>query len=236
MELLKWDSNFFGFVVSKIELFQKDPSRGYLQLQNKNNSTLTYIFTKHMLDEETLSLNGGFLADTKLIFEKRASTRFEDFDSLDVIKEYSTQFSKKRMYQLAFLSGQYSRFNLDPNLSKEKFEEMYRLWVDNSISGEFASKIFVYTFKKDIIGFITLSIKNGIGNIGLIAVDKSHQGKKIGSMLIKKVENYLFNKQTRILRVATQEKNSLAVSFYKKNSFVVTDKIFIYHFWNTEVT
>lgn len=232
MDHLKWDSSFFGFKVSRIDLFNNADLREMLTANYSNKSLLNYVFTKHKLRKDILLDFSGSLGDTKIIFKKKITSMNIIENSLNSIEGFKYEYSKKKMYQLAFLSGKFSRFNTDPNISRNKFEELYKLWVDNSISGKFASKVFVYIEENEIIGFVTLSVKDGCGEIGLIAVDKNHQGKSIGSKLIAKVEMYLLEKGIENLKVPTQEANINAVKFYKKNNFKIIERTFIYHFWN----
>ena len=230
MKILKWDSKFFGFKVSRIDVSNSMELHKELANHYLDKSVLTYTFTKHKLKEDILYDYNGKLVDIKVLFEKKIMKN-SNKTPINIV-EFKDEYSKERMYKLAFLSGEFSRFNTDSNLPRSKFEELYRLWIDNSISGKFASKVFVYIEENEIVGFTTLSIKDNFGEIGLIAVDKSYQGKSIGSKLIAKVEMCLFKKGIEYLRVPTQEANINAVKFYKRNDFNIIERTFIYHFWH----
>jgi len=231
MEILEWDSEFFGFKVVKIilkgdEFLEEKIRRCYL-----NNAKLIYGFSNNLIDVDILENYNGNLMDTKIVFKKEIIKKNINLDKN--IVAYNKAHTRNEIYNLAYLSGSNSRFYLDNNFESGKFEELYRLWVDNSISGSIADKIFLYVLNQEILGFVTLKLEGKYGHIGLIAVDIKHHGKKIGTKLIKRVENYLIQNQIFCLKIPTQEANKQAVNFYKRNFFVVEEKINIYHFWNS---
>ena len=135
------------------------------------------------------------------------------------------------LYKLALVSGQHSRFRLDERFSSGKFEDMYKIWVENSINNKIADEIFVYCIDDKICGFITIKITNDVGKIGLLAVDPEYQGLSIGKKLIKFCEAYCFNNEVKYLEVATQFRNDGANNFYTKCGFDVKEIIEVYHLW-----
>lgn len=77
------------------------------------------------------------------------------------------------------------------------------------------SEIYVYIVGSDIVGFIGLD-QNYIEGI---FVDTNNQCKGIGTLLLKKVKE---NRNT--LTLSVYKKNTNAIKFYKKNSFVITSE------------
>ena len=141
--------------------------------------------------------------------------------------------SYEELLDLAFLSGNLSRFKVDSNFSNNEFEKLYKEWVNNSINKKIAFKTFVKTVQKKVVGFITLGEKDAdTAKIGLIAVNEMFQGKRIASKLIKSCE--IISKQNKYagLEVSTQFSNNQAMAFYKKNDFEINKITYIYHLWN----
>ena len=233
-KILNWDSAFFGFNVALISEYEEPEINNYIQKSNADNK-LTYVFVREILNHSILDKYNGNLADTKLLFEKNIDIAGSSAPSLKKICEFDDSYSKESLYQLAYISGQHSRFKLDNNIPLHKFKEMYKLWVDNSISGEIASKVYIYVDNQQILGFITLQIIDDIVKIGLIAVDPKSQGQRIGSNLIAMAENYSRSINLNKIQVPTQQRNEHAVKFYMKNNFRCIDKIYVYHFWNNQL-
>ena len=79
-----------------------------------------------------------------------------------------------------------------------------------------------------LAGFVTCKILNREqSQIGLIGVDKEYQGKKIGTLLVQFLENYLIDMNINILKVITEGSNISAQNFYIKNGFFVRDVKYI---------
>ena len=166
--------------------------------------------------------------DTKIIFKKSITQKKRIVDSH--IQSYLANDISKEINELAYLSGTYSRFKIDENFTSKNFIDLYDEWVRKSITREIADEVFVYIEQSKILGFVTVSVKNNIGSIGLIAVNPKHQGKKIGSHLLNQVELFLTSKNITELQVPTQKANQLACDFYIKNGFEQFSNQNIYHF------
>jgi len=169
------------------------------------------------------------LADIKIIYQLKITKKLIRTD--DCIHDYNKKKVSKNLLNLAYLSGQYSRFLLDKRMPENAFEKLYEVWIKRSILKEIADKVFVAQINGEIIGFVTLRIKGGEGQIGLIAVSEQAQGKKIGSKLIDACILYLQGKSIDKLIVSTQLDNIRACKFYEKYGFEKELTTNTYHFW-----
>jgi ribosomal protein S18 acetylase RimI-like enzyme len=228
---LTWDSDFFNKKIGRIE-FKND----YLNLVEnlekafKQQYDLVYVFGHKNTDIPNwiLSKFNGKLVDKKILF----AAQIEDLQTKNTVE--INEFQEKNgnlLYELAYLSGKYSRFRLDENLEIENFKRLYREWIDKSVSRQIAKKVFVYEENKQIKGMITLEIKEKVANIGLIAVDETLQGKGIGMSLIDACVRYCKSENIITLDVPTQLDNAQACKFYEKCGFTEKSIQNIYHFW-----
>lgn len=227
IERLNWDSQFFGIEVGRTN---KELLSTVSDNEIDKYDLLYLIENKAMENNLFLLGRNNLLADRKLIYTKQTlnTNLFIEYE----IKEYrDTYIGREQLYNLAYLSGKYSRYKLDANFAKGKFEEMYRMWVDNSISGEMADYLYYIEDKGKICAFVTLKITHEEGIIGLIATDKCTQAKGMGKSLMLKCEETLKLKGINRLNVATQADNNIACHFYKKCGMRVTKMTFIYHSW-----
>lgn len=229
IERLNWDSQFLGLEVGRT-------SRDKLLTVSNNEIDkydLLYLMENEIIVDDTfLSHRNNSLVDCKLIYSKQILNLSLSTDY--IVKEYKhvdTRARREQLYSLAYLSGKYSRYKLDANFAEGKFEEMYRVWVDNSISGEMADYLFYIEEEGKICAFVTLKIMCEEGVIGLIATDKNVQAKGMGKTLMLKCEETLRLKGIERLNVATQASNNMACLFYEKCEMCVTDMTFIYHSW-----
>lgn len=231
LEHLSWDSNFFGIKTGRINLNSSESELFMLlEVAKKQNYQLINVFADKETELSVKLLNqwNGKLVDRKIIYKKEVSASIKK-DNL-VLSYLDTDINYD-LLNLAYLSGQFSRFRLDKNFPEGSFERMYKEWLIKSLSGELSDKIFVAKEADRIIGFVTLKTDNNNGNIGLIAVDKNTQGKGIGTQLINACEEYLNKNSIKFLTVPTQQDNLQACRFYEKYGFKEDNITNIYHFW-----
>ena len=62
-------------------------------------------------------------------------------------------------------------------------------------------------------------------------MDKKHQGKGIGGILLKHLETILYQKGITSLTIPTQFENKQACNFYSKQGYSIFENTFIKHFW-----
>jgi len=226
---LEWDSIFFGFNVFLLQTEKLDEINDIISNFNKSKS-LIYLFTRHIiLNNQQLKEFNGKLVDQKVILKKNLLKE-------NIIKNKNIEIYKKlepnnELYNLAKISGEYSRFKLDKRLPNFTFNKMYNLWIEKACIDENII-VFIYKHNNMIKGFLSLNIKDNDTVIELIAVDNDTQGKGIGKDLIMEAENYSIKKNINKISVATQKDNNIALSFYKKMNYNIDSITNIYHFIN----
>ena len=134
IKYLQWDSDFFNKKIGELS-----PNEA---INVPFNLTQDYdlIIIKQIKDF-SCEIDGyeKTFEETKVLFEKKLT-----FDNINEIVIEDTDFQNKPpedFYDLAYESGKYSRFKLDLNL-KNKFQDIYKKWVDNSLNKTFAEKVF----------------------------------------------------------------------------------------------
>ena len=221
---LVWDSKFFNKKIYRFDLNSAADINKFYDGLYQFNGDLVYLFSKEKLD---ITFNERFfLADKKAIFQKKIRTKEDLFDN-NIISSVNVT---EELLELAFLSGNHSRFKLDNSLSF-KFKELYKIWLEKSISRELASEVFVYKIDGKEIAFVTIKKNDSVATIGLIAVHELFHGKNIGSLLLRTAENWCLKNNIDALEVATQLDNIQACNFYKKNGFEIKQIDYIYHYY-----
>lgn len=231
---LQWDSQFFGLKIGKIVCNNENDTNGLNQLINlarRMNYSLLYVFSSEhiLLNEKELFKNNALLGDRKIVYQLNINKKMIRID--DCILDYNKKKLSKDLLNLTYISGQYSRFLLDKKLPENAFENLYKAWIEKSLSKEIADKVFVAQINHKVIGFVTLKTKNEKGQIGLIAVSGQAQRQKIGSKLIDACILYLQEKSIDELIVQTQLVNTQACGFYENYGFKKELITNIYHFW-----
>ncbi len=224
IKVCEWDSLFFNIKIGEVEFDKENQS-----LTGLNNFDLLYVKQDH---DEFFAIDNfeNSYTETKVIFSKK----IENINNItidSVLSVLDTDVSKEQIYGLAFESGKFSRFKLDNKFKQSEFEELYKIWVDNSLAKKIADEVLIYKQDNNVLGFVTYKISENYATIGLIAADPKAQGKGIGTMLIKAVENKLINLRINELKIPTQIQNEKACSFYTKLGYNIEEKIVIKHYW-----
>ena len=219
---LDWESTFFGFEIAKIEFFKSSNIEQIPKIISQSPFLLVQLFSK--VDLSTfLKLNP---IDIKLIYSKKLPKN-RSFENI-FIKSANVDLDGS-LAKLAKEAGKYSRFKKDKILNL-KFEKMYELWMNKSLKRELANEVLIHQNEK-INGMITAKKKNDEAKIGLIAVKSDMKNNGIGTQLLKGIENWSVDLNLKSISIATQQENLKACAFYEKNNFIVSEKIYIYHFW-----
>ncbi|MBA4320468.1 MAG: hypothetical protein C0412_18880 [Flavobacterium sp.] len=220
---LDWDSSFFNKKIGLLDLSNNCP---YSEIQNDYD--LIYVISKEDIVVDIANFKQSY-TENKIVFSKKI-VQNKALVETNIFSE-SKDSHRKEIYELAFESGKFSRFKLDPNFHQTGFEKLYKKWVDNSFNKEFADAVLVYKEQNTILGFVTYKVWDKQASIGLIGVCPKYQGKGIGKKLIQYVEMELANKGVNELRIPTQLQNEMACKFYTKMGYEITENKILKHYW-----
>ena len=150
---------------------------------------------------------------------------------------YSTRFSqptdRDQLGSIAQNNFRFSRFHLDPKVSKTDADRVKKVWVENFFEGNRGDYMIVSCFKDQPVGFTQILIKNDSKLIiDLICVDSRHHGVGLASAMI----NFMINEiapslpdRSKIL-VGTQISNLPSLSLYQKLGFKIISSDYVFHY------
>lgn len=227
LKMLDWDSAFFEKKIFSVQL-NNDDNIDDVQFQLQNaKADLAYVFVavNSEIKNKVAENSDIVLYDHKLTYKMILSGN--NFQTVENVEELDSS-PDDDFIALAVSSGIYSRFALDPSLN-HKFEDMYALWLRNSLNKKLADKVFVSKSNDFITSFITCRIKNEVGNIGLIATHENHRGKSLGRNLISQVHHWYLQNNIKVSEVVTQKANKIACAFYENYGFEISREELVYH-------
>lgn len=227
IDRLDWDSEFFGFEVGlciydNFNHFNVDDF-----YKKAEKFRLIYMMVNELTDfPETIKL-----VDQKTLFEKPISNL--NVNSSSIFSFDGNYHNYDDLLELSYLSGKFSRFKLDRNFQEAQFKKLYKIWLDNSISKQFAFEVLVKLKDDQIAGFVTIKkVDKNTAQIGLLAVFEKFQGQGIATELIQQAEYFSFLKDFKFLQVPTQLQNKSAINLYLKYGFKILNSTFVYHYWS----
>lgn len=224
-----WLSEVFGYDVFKINL--------------ENNETLVSknIFPKELpqhafyyakvpvtsVSQVGDLTNAGFrVIDVNVSFERKPEniTANENIIIRDVKPEDEIDVLK-----IAETSFVYSRFHLDPLVSKELADKIKREWIANYIRKQRGEKLLVAEVNGKPAGFLALLVTNEkIAVIDLIGVDKNMQGQGIAKRLVRFHINDAVKKYSSLL-VGTQIANIPSMRLYQTCGYEISNSTYVLH-------
>lgn len=228
IERLIWDSEFFGMEVGKLCLTAaEDPVKLKYSLVNSSFDVVYLMFDQPEGEQISQLESLAPLYDRKVTFRKKivpsATPRTHDV----ILYEKPVN---DRLLQLTLMSGEYSRFYLDPKF-RPYFEKLYTEWIRKSLSGEIADAVYVTPSNDGLAGFITLSKKQSTGQIGLIAVHPDVRGQGVASSLMHCADDWYVQKGCDEAIVITQRDNWPACRLYEKSGYRLFSETAIFHWW-----
>ncbi|HNP59797.1 MAG TPA: GNAT family N-acetyltransferase [Nitrospirales bacterium] len=240
---LPWDSQHFEISVGQIisPALTNSELENILSFAKEQGYHLIYWATcpDRMIPLPLLQSFSGSLVDRKVTYQRKLSTEFtfgeikNPSHSFEVI-EFPRSQANQQLKTLALIAGGHSRFHDDPCISKEKFAGMYHIWINRSTLHEIADVVFIVKNSanmEDCLGMVTGSVKNGIGKVGLMGVQKKVQGQGIGSLLMKTLHEWLISNGIHTSEVVTQKNNIRACKFYERFGYKLESLQHYYHFW-----
>ena len=227
----KWDSEFFNMKIGEACLYDISELDylNFIRTIDEGGYNLIYLLPQDTVSFDILQKNQIPLLDKKIKFSKSMVDTKPRIRS-EKIRPYIIDECYSQLLQLAYSSGQFSRFRLDPNFGKNCFKALYKEWLDNSINKKIADDILVWDDSNQLRGFVSYKIVSEYLKIGLIAVDKNSRGTGIGKGLMNYME-YIANENDLILKVDAQEHNLVACKFYRSLGYTIDSIQPIFHLW-----
>jgi dTDP-4-amino-4,6-dideoxy-D-galactose acyltransferase len=228
---LKWDTDFFGVSSAKAILheplsrdsWEEFKKRFYnyqfISIENKNSDSIN----AQWIGKDTTA----FLADVNIQFEKEVGLPTAEPGNIKIHSEF-----KGNNEVLNIANYQFSKFTEDPDLAKRGGSQVYQQWIRNSFEDK--KKFFAISTDENsnINGFLLHSYNEDACAIELIAVSPNNSKGGIGTNLFQAVENEVYNRGVKKIKVGTQVRNMGAINFYHKVGCKQIGCHQVYHLWN----
>jgi dTDP-4-amino-4,6-dideoxy-D-galactose acyltransferase len=204
---LEWDSSFFNKRIAKL-------AHCYGSVLSIDMSMLDLVQAKvDATDYNQLDFlaNSGFvLAESEVDFGKTVTdvdvTVFNDIN-------LATENDLLQIESISRCSFLYSRFR-EPWYSEDKKNELYEVWANKAVFGQFDDVCLVVRLDGQVAGFITVKLREKNARVGLLAVADKFQGMGVGKKLVALAEAFSSKRYAQKLFIATQMSNTSAMSLY----------------------
>jgi len=244
LEFLAWDSNHFGFLVGRLpeeNIDDLELTKG-LESARRANYRLVYWATRpdRAVSERLLADYAGRLVDRRAVYEMAGlDAQPTHLHKMPVsgyrILRQPPGNASPRLIALGIAAGADSRFLSDKRIRREQFESLYEIWVQRSTSRELADEVLVAVPNEgQEIGLVTIKVRDGVGQIGLIAVAEEARCRGVGSQLVLAAHRWMAKNGAVRAKVITQSCNQAACRLYSQLGYHLFEVSNIYHFWPLE--
>ncbi|MBU1863547.1 MAG: GNAT family N-acetyltransferase [Candidatus Omnitrophica bacterium] len=217
---LDWDSKHYGFNIAQIDSARLKGDRDSIDIfARKQNIEVVQVYCNTSDVKTTTMLeDGGFHfvgLDITLILDLK-NDAYEDHHYLLAVKE-----DIPRLKEIAETVFTIHRFQ-DRKFDQKKVSEMYKIWTEKSVCGQFDDFCLKMTNAEDIVGFTTVKIiDTNSAQIGLFGIDVPYQGQSFGSTLMDSLMSFLNERNIKKVIVRTSGNNTRALSFYLSCGFMI---------------
>ena len=239
VEVLEWDSEFFGHRTARIadRALDRDALAGLLDELRDNGTRLVYWSVDAGDSASRLAAEqlGGFLADLKTTYRaefaslgKECFAAREGIPRVEVISGTELTADLRR---LAVQSGEYSRFAIDPCIPRERFESLYESWIEGCLEGRLADETFAIRDPDRIVAFLSASRCDNHGEMELVAVEPKAREHGLGKRLVCVTHSWFRRCGLRTAQVVTQRTNDPAGRLYEGCGYRICSVEAFFHFW-----
>lgn len=230
-QVLDWDSTFFGFRIARLGqglLTRRILSDALAWCSGEQIRCLYFLASADSPETTELAESNGFkLADVRVTLARESKADRKPTESVRSFKESDLP----SLRAIAAVSHRDSRFYYDPGFSNQRCDELYETWIERSCHG-YADTVLVAESHGEPAGYISCHLHpNGIGTIGLLAVEGRSRGLGLGGQLIAGALRYLEEAGSKRVTVVTQGRNCAAQRLYQHCGFRSASVELWYHRW-----
>ena len=233
-EYLGWDSDFFQLRIGRLKCARLTPEAlNAAEHWCRTERIDCLYFLAELDDPDTLRIAGEHefqLVDVRVTLEaRRPSDPRPPLPCRDVRLFRAEDLPALR--ELARRSHRDTRFYFDSRFPDEACGRLYEAWIEKSCGGG-ADAVFVADVGAGPVGYATASrINEHEGQLGLLAVDSSAQGRGLGRQLAGAVLDRCRDRRLDVVRVVTQGRNARALRMYTNSGFRPLSLQLWYHRW-----
>lgn len=256
-----WDTEQLGFPCARVEIISITGSENKLTGKSDTVRELTKSVLKAMHQDcctrgiqyliaripstafevaQILQQNGYLLVDGLINYHCDLSSPISDTTNIpDIVFRQGKMEDMAQCLDIASQSYTLDRFHSDPLISKERADQVHRLWVENSFRKISADQVWVAEYQQNAHAYYTGSIDkvsqqvfpDTIGHIGLVAAGQAVRGKEVATALCVFALHGFRQMGVRHVEVGTQIANIAAQRIYQKAGFRPVNSFLTFRGW-----
>jgi len=240
IELLPWDSEFFGLPIGRVIPSRLDERSVTTLLAEAQAYHLRCLyFEADSNDPTTVAVaeqHGFHLVDIRVVLEHPFDNRPAPVPRYPVSPGLSVGPPRAdelpRLQDISAQIGLTSRFNFDKNFGLAQSEHLYRLWIEKACQG-FADAVLIARWHQagEAVGLITCTLRDRTAHIQLAGVHIDYRQQSVGTGLVQAALDWAKMRGAHYMQVVTQARNVPAQRLYQQMGFFTRVMTLYYHKW-----
>lgn len=228
MQLLEFDSGFFGFPIARIDAsaLEAGDVDGWCRERGVRCAYLLVDANDSLTTR--LAADRAFRAvDIRVTLTATREPRPPRFGG--VVRPAAAE-DILALQTIAREAHRASRFYADGQFEWQRCNDLFAYWIERSCQ-DWADQVFVFDHEGDASGYVTLHRRPDKGEIGLVGVHERARGRGGASALLSGARNWFASEGCSPVTVVTQGGNRAALALYQDAGFDVTNIQIWYHRW-----
>lgn len=234
--LLEWDSQFFGVRIARLDQHTLSDAAwpAIAEWCNAQHIDCLY-FLSNADDSESIRAaeQAGFhCVDIRLTFADESARRQAAslLQPEGVVLRDFIEDDLPSLQAIARISYRDTRFYADPHFEEARCDALYETWIEKSCHGR-DDAVIVAEINRRPAGFITCSVHDGEGVIGLVGVAPTVRGRSVGRLLVEAAQGWFQSRDVARTLVVTQGRNIAAQRLYQRCGFLTHSAELWFHRW-----
>ena len=237
VELLSWDTEFFGFPVAQIgqnRVDEHDMAETMAFCRAHKIRLVQFKCDAHHQPSVRLAERNGFhFADARVTF-RRSLDGSERRPALpeDVSFRLGRHGDIAQLRSIVTDLYRHSRYYFDPEFPRDRVRVFYSDWIEKAVRGTFDDLAWVLCVADHPVAFCTATHgEEGRSYIGLVGVSREFAGRRLGSLMMDESMFEFAKAGAKVVEVVTQGRNYSAQRLYQRSGFVTHRIEIYYHRW-----
>lgn len=238
IELLPWDTEFFGRRIGRARTGRLDPTTAVRLIGEATEAGLECLYFAAAADDFATVLaaeeRGFHLVDVRVVLERPADVPAlaASAENDEFVIDPARPDDLPRLEQIATQIARLSRYAADPRFSRAETERLYRVWIGNACNG-YVDAILIARERAGgtALGFVGTKMHGELCDLQLVGVALEERQRRIGRALVVAGIAWAREQGATRLQVVTQGRNVAAQRLYQQLGFLTTEVKLFYHLW-----
>ncbi|MBX3203391.1 MAG: GNAT family N-acetyltransferase [Labilithrix sp.] len=233
--MLPWDTEHFGVSIGRIDCASLGPDELEKALDACAVPAVACLYCLVAADEpavvRVLERRGARFVDVRMTLERSLEGALPT--PPPTTRAAVVEGDLEPIRALAATSHRDSRFYADSRFSRERCDELYRIWIEKGVRDERAMVITEGPVGEPA-GYVSCHVDGQVGTIGLVSVRPDRRGHGVGARLMSGALSWFASAGVTRVSVVTQVRNVAAQRLYQAAGFRTRSVALWFHLWLDE--